>query len=133
MDRFGVQLALETMNEAAAEWKSAFKKFSEEFEKVMTRLMFEGMANGMSVEQFAQASGMTPKAVRGLMRKKGLDPKRGKRFLSHAAAEALAENAALLGIEPNQMDLRSPLAYLPMGSQLRDKLDSEAVRGVSEL
>lgn len=133
MDRFGVQLALETMAEASLEWKQAYKKFSEEFDKVMTRLMFEGMANGMSIEQFAEASGMTPKGVRFLMRRKGLDPKRGKRFLSHAAATALAENAELLGIEPNQMDLRSPLAYLPMGSQLRDALDSDAVRGVSEL
>lgn len=133
MDRFGVQLALETLREVEAEWKAAFAKFTEQYKKAMTRLMFEAMANGMSIEQFAAESGATPAYVRALMRKKGLDPKRGRRFLAHAAAEALKQNAEALGIEPNQMDLRSPLAYLPGGSAIREQLDSEAVKGVKEV
>ena len=133
MDRFGVQLTLESLREAAEEWKAAYKKFGDELARCYTRMIYEAIASGMSVEQFAVYSGMTPKAVRTLMRKQGLDPKKGKRFLSHSAAEALRENAELLGIQPNEMDLRSPLAYLPMGSQLRAQLDSDEVKGVKEL
>jgi hypothetical protein len=87
----------------------------------------------MSVEQIAKAANMTPKAVRMHMRRQGLDPKHGKRALAHAAAEALRTNAALLGVDPLDIDLSSPLAYLPGGSKIQTLMQSEAVKGVKDV
>jgi hypothetical protein len=122
MKPFGVTLAFEALAEAKAEWDKARTQFDSDVEFVMTRLLHEAAANYMSVEQVAKATGLTPKKVRALMRKVGLDPKAGKRLLSAQAADALRDNAALLGIEPHEMDLTSPLAYLPMGSELRQRI-----------
>jgi hypothetical protein len=58
------------------------------------------------------------------MRNSGLDPRQGKSLLAKTAAEHLQENAALMGIEPHEMDLMSPLAYLPMGQELRAILET---------
>lgn len=133
MDRFGLRLALENINEQAEKWKKAYREFGRAFERALVKCMYEAIANGMSIEQFAKESGLTTKAVRRLMRNNGLDPKNGKSFLAHAAAEALQQNAELLGIDPLQMDLTSPLAYLPMGSDLREALLSEAVKKGADL
>lgn len=132
MDRFGVQLALENLSEAMWMWKRSFIDFRAAYEKAMTRLLHEAMINQMSAEQFAKFSGMTVKSVRMLMRRSGFDPKKGRRFLSDAAATALQRNAELMGIDPLKVDLTSPLAYLPGGSQLQRAYDSEAVRGVKD-
>lgn len=133
MDRMALLFAFETLANAMEEWKKAYAKFSADFERGLVKCMYAAMMNGMSIEQFADGLGMTPKTVRALMRKHGLDPKKGKRFLSDAAAKALQENAELLGIDPVHMDLTSPLAYLPMGSDLRASLESEAVKGVKDV
>jgi len=133
MKKFDVQIALEGIAEAKATWAKAITEFNAGVEYVMTRLIHEAAANYMSVEEVAKASGLTPKRVRLLMRNSGLDPKKGKRLLAKHAAEALAENAALLGIAPHEMDLMSPLAYLPMGKQLRQELQNRTVSQVHEL
>jgi hypothetical protein len=133
MDKFGIELALETLREAKMTWQQAFRDFSQAYEKAVLRLIHEAMINNLSVEQFALWSGLTPKRVRFIMRRNGLDPKRGSRFLANAAAIALQRNAELMGIEPNQIDLMSPLAYLPGGDQLRRAHESEAVKGVKDV
>src|ERR1700751_4754672 len=97
---------------ATTEWRDAFNA-------VMKRLINEAAANMMSVEEVSRASNISPSRVRSIMRANALNPKMGKRLLAKTAAEALASNAELLGIEPNQMDMMSPLAYLPAGSLLR--------------
>jgi hypothetical protein len=122
MDRFGVQLGLARVASARIAWAEARATFDSEVESAMTRLILEAVANRMSIEQIAQASTLTTRQVRRLMRDRGLDPKQGRGLLSQAAAVALQENAALLGIDPLQMDLTSPLAYLPMGKELRGEL-----------
>jgi len=122
MDRFGVQLALEKVAADREQWAAARTTFNAQVEPVMSRLIYEAVANRMSIEQIAAASGLTTKRVRVLMRDSGLDPKKGRGVLSQAAASALRENAALLDIDPLQMDLTSPLAYLPMGQELRETL-----------
>jgi hypothetical protein len=129
---FDVQIALEGIAEARAKWDMAFRKFNADVEYLMARLLNEAAVNHMSVEQVAKASGLPAKRVRALMRDHGLNPKQGKRLLANHAATALTENAALLGIEPHEMDLTSPLAYLPMGSDLRRILETEAGKGVKE-
>lgn len=133
MDKFGVQLSLESVAEAKGKWAEAVTTFNEEVESVMTRLIHEAAALRMSAEQVSQYSGYTPKRVRAMMRKIGLNPRDGKILLSKKAAEVLHENAELLGIAPNAMDLTSPLAYLPMGSELRQAIIDQSISQVTEL
>jgi hypothetical protein len=133
MKMFDVQIALEGIAEARSKWDTALRKFNADVEFLMARLLNEAAVNHMSVEQVAKASGLTAKRVRVMMRAHGLDPKKGKRLLANHAAQALAENAALLGVEPHEMDLTSPLAYLPMGSDLKKFLETETSQGVKEL
>lgn len=132
MRKFDVQIALEGIAEARERWDSANKKFKADVEYLMTRLLNEAAVNHMSAEEIAKASGLTVKRVRALMRKMTLDPKKGKRLLAKQAAETLAENAALLGIEPHEMDLMSPLAYLPMGEEMRRKYQNQTVSQVTD-
>lgn len=133
MKKFDVQIALEGIHEARSKWGAAQAKFNADVEYVMARLLNEAAVNFMSAEEVAKASGLTVKRVRLMMRKHGLDPRKGKRLLAQHAAEALAENAALLGIEPHEMDLMSPLAYLPMGQEMRKFLETKTVSQVHEL
>lgn len=133
MKFYDVQIALEGIAEARTAWDRGLRKFNSDVEYLMARLLNEAAVNHMSVEQVAKASGLTAKRVRSLMRAHGLNPKQGKRMLANHAAEALASNAALLGIEPNEMDLMSPLAYLPMGSDLKKFLETDAMKGVKEI
>lgn len=122
MKKFDVQIALEGVHEAKAAWAKAITKFNSDIDAMMARLLREAAVNYMSAEEVAKVSGFTVKRVRQMMRDAGLNPRDGKTLLSKKAAEALAENSALLGIEPHEMDLMSPLAYLPMGEQMRRDL-----------
>ena len=133
MQKFDVVIALEGVREAKAEWAKAVTKFNADVEYVMARLLHEAARNYMSAEEVAKASGFTVKRVRTLMRAAGLDPRSGKTLLAKKAAEALADNAALLGIEPHEMDLMSPLAYLPMGEKMRRELQERSVSQVTEM
>lgn len=133
MDRFGIQLNLEHVAQAREKWAMAYAKFASEVDYMMSRLLNEAAINRLSVEQVARWSGMKPSRVRRLMRDNNLNPKQSKTLLAQTAAEALQENAALLGIEPWEMDLMSPLAYLPMGSELREQLEQAEVSGNVEV
>lgn len=133
MKKFDVQIALEGVRDAKSQWARAVRTFNADVEKVLVRLLHEASANYMSPEEVARHSGLSPKRVRDLMRANGLNPRDGKRVLAASAAKALAENAALLGIRPHDMDLMSPLAYLPMGSQMKQALTDKAVARVTEL
>lgn len=133
MKKFDVQIALEGIAEAKGEWAKAIRKFNADVERALVRLLHEASANYMSVEEVARHSGLSPKRVRTLMRDHGLNPRLGKRVLADSAAKALHENAALMGIRPHDMDLMSPLAYLPMGSKMRQELTDKAVSKVTEL
>lgn len=132
MKKFDVVLALSKIREANALWTKQRLAFNSDVDDLLRRLLHEAAHNFMSVEEVSKASGFTPKRVRELMRRAGLNPKDGKRLLSKKAAEALANNSALLGIEPGEMDLMSPLAYLPMGEQLKRQLH-KTVSQVHEL
>lgn len=133
MKKFEVQIALEGIREAKGEWAKAIRKFNADVEHALVRLLHEASANYMSVEEVARHSGLSPKRVRTLMRDHGLNPRLGKRVLADSAAKALTDNAALLGIRPHDMDLMSPLAYLPMGSQMRQALTDSGVARVTEM
>lgn len=134
MQKFDVTIRMEKVAEARAKWTASKREFDEAVNKVMGRLLNEAAVAFMSVDEVSKASGLSKLQVRNLMRANGLDPRDGKALLAKSAAKALDENAALLGIDPVDMDLTSPLAYLPMGDALRRELQSEATRqGVKEI
>ena len=130
MQKFDVLIALEGIAEARSKWRTAKREFDGSVNKMMGLLIHEAARNFMSAREVSAASGFTLIRVRALMREHGLDPKSGKRLLSEQAAKALRENAELMGIEPHQMDLMSPLAYLPMGEQMRKELRDKNVSQV---
>lgn len=133
MKKLDVILALRELREAKYQWAKAQTKFNSDVTAIMTRLLHEAAANLMSDREVANESGFTIKRVRQMMRDIGLNPRDGKTLLSSKAAEALANNATLLGIEPSEMDLMSPLAYLPMGEQMKRELQDKAVSQVTAL
>lgn len=135
MQKFIVQLMLEHVREVREQASRANRDYNEGMNKVLASLLHHAALNFMSSHEVGKALGMSPSRVRTLMKANGLNPTSGKRLLSEQAAKALAENAELMGIEPSQMDLMSPLAYLPMGEQLRKQfLETEAVaQGVHEV
>lgn len=127
MEMFGVQLALEELRQSKRAWVRAKREFDRNYKDMMVRLIHQAAICYMSIDQVARFSGMTRRDIRRLMRENNLDPKASKTMLSKTAAKAVQENAALLGIKPRQMDLMSPLAYLPMGSEMRERLEQERV------
>ncbi len=122
MNKIDVVLALTNVRESKNRWARGITEFNSGVDAVMGRLLHEAAAKFMSAEDVAHTSGFTVKRIRQMMRDVGLNPRDGKTMLSQKAAEALATNAALMGIEPHEMDLTSPLAYLPMGDQMKREL-----------
>lgn len=113
----------EKVRDALDEWALAKDSFDAGIDTIMSRLIYEAMVQRMSVRQIAESAGMSEVTIRRLMRERGLNPKSSKKVLAQQAAEALHANAALMGIDPREMDLMSPLAYLPMGEKLRKELE----------
>jgi hypothetical protein len=133
VQKFDVQIALEGVADARHQWSAAQREFQADIDKVLDRLIHEAAVNFMSPEEFARYSGLSTNQVRALMMRNGLNRSKGKTLLAKTAADALATNAELLGITPHEMDLTSPLAYLPMGKQLRQQLQDRSVSKVTEL
>lgn len=118
---------------AKARWTEATSNFNRDFNLTLRRLIVEGVSHRMSVQQIAKETGRTPKQIRTIMHQYGLRSSDNKTVLVHNAATALATNAKLMGIEPRDMDLTSPLAYLPMGDKLKQELTDARVHRVTEL
>ena len=133
MDRLDTEIWLKKAAQARKKWNAAQRQFRAEYDRAMTVLLHEAARNYLSVEDIAKITDLSKNEVRAKMRKAGLEPRIGKRMLSAHAARALRENAELLGITPAQMDLTSPLAYLPMGEKLRKELESKTAPSVTEL
>jgi hypothetical protein len=130
MEKFDVVIGLERLADARAKWNKGRREFDTGYYRVLARLVHEGARAYMSDREMAKALGVTTAVVRNFMRSQGLGRVHGKRALSEAAAKALRENAALLGVKPHEMDLTSPLAYLPMGSDLRSQLQDQTTAQV---
>lgn len=133
MNKFDVEMSLGRLAEQQAQWAAAQREFTDAREKALTYLIHQASRNYMSVAEVSRASGLPVARVRSLMRKAGLNPKSPRALLAEQSAKALTENAELLGIEPGQMDLTSPLAYLPMGQRLKDELIESRVARVTEV
>lgn len=118
MDKFTVQLHLGHLAEGRAALNTAIKNFNDEFDRAMRLLLHEAARNYMSPQEVGKLAGMSTAAVKVKMKKFGLNPASGKTLLSKHAAKVLATNAEVMGINPRDIDLMSPLAYLPAGSFL---------------
>lgn len=125
-----IEEAFKRINEARHELDLAKARTEAEIERVVTRLIHECLAKRMSPGHIAKMAGWHVNEVRAAMRSRGIEPKRGKSVLAKQSASALIDNAHLLGIEPEEMDLTSPLAYLPMGKELREFLETNPVKAV---
>lgn len=132
MDRESVRRTLSRVRASRDEWSTAKAKHDSDVAYVMQRTVNEAIRNRMSVEEIATHAGMSVKAVRAYMRDIGLTT-RSVGLLSKQAAENLESNAALMGIDPREMDLASPLAYLPAGRYLRDTVNDQTAPSVAEL
>lgn len=133
MDIKTTEQLLREVADSRAAWRAAERQFQADYAAVMKRLLNEAAYNMMSVEQVSAASGIPNKQVRAMMRRFNLNPKHGRKMLSEQAAKALHKNAALMGVKPEDMDLTSPLAYLPMGDALKRRLVEETTSVVTEV
>lgn len=133
MENHEVWAALRAVGKARREWATAQTAFVSNVEAVMARLLNEAAVNRVSDHEVAMLTGFTVKRVRMMMREQGLNPKSGRTLMAKHAAETLASNAALLGVEPKEMDLTSPLAYLPAGSALRKETLSVSQVEIEEM
>lgn len=133
MKLYEIQMTMERIRDARHEWAVKHREVNTVAARSMKRLLHEAIAQRMSVEDVSKHSGYTKPRIRQMMRNMGMEPKWSKTMLAKTAAEALHSNAELLGIDPVDMDLLSPLAYLPAGSQLQTAVRSEATRGVTEV
>lgn len=133
MNRAEIEDAFARIKDARDAWRTGLKEFERNTKPYLARLLHEAVAVYMPEEEIAQRSGLSRTQVRILLRVHDLDPWSSKTLLSKKAAKALVENATLMGIDPRNMDLMSPLAYLPMGSSLRAKLEGERVSQVHEI
>jgi hypothetical protein len=132
MRKFDVVIGLERLAEARRRWNDGRKEFDTGFDRALSRLVHEGTREFMSPREMANVLGWPVGRMRTFMQKHNLNPRDGKRVLSDQAAKALRENAALLGVKPHEMDLTSPLAYLPMGNDLRTQLQDQTTAQVKE-
>lgn len=132
MNKFDVQIALEKVADARKKWSDAHREFQAGVDKVMTVLLHEAARNYMSPTDVGKSAGLSRVQVVNKMKAVGLHPHDGKRMLSEKAAKALNENAELLGVNVHDIDLMSPLAYLPMGDQLRRELERKTAPSVTE-
>lgn len=133
MRKFEIQMVLNKIRDARQDWAKAQNTFNTDVEYLMPRLLNEAAANFMSSEEVAREVGMPKSRVRAMMRKNNLHLKDGKRLMAKTAAEALQSNAEIMGVRPHDIDLMSPLAYLPMGKELRQAYTDKTRRTVTEL
>lgn len=130
MQKFEIQLNLEHIKQARKAYNDAAREFGERVDKAMKRLIHEAAAQRMSITEVGKLSGFTSAQVKARMKAMNLNPTTGKTLLSKQAADVLTSNAAIMGIEPSEIDLMSPLAYLPAGSLLKDKAQSKGVTDI---
>lgn len=132
MNIIEVEHALETVALARKQWAEAQNQFNAEVERTMKRLIHEAAANRMSVQHVAKVSGYTTQQIKTRMKRMGLSQATGKTLLAKTASDAIHSNAELLGVNPSDIDLLSPLAYLEGGKGLLARTRSDRSVEVDE-
>lgn len=126
-----ITASLREVGAAVRTWRRAYREFNEQKDRVLKHLLMEAAFQRMSLDEAALAADLPLAGLRPIAKEMELNTKRGRSLLTRQAAETLAANAAFLGVDQTEMDLMSPLAYLPMGSGLRQFLETEATQGVA--
>lgn len=121
MNKFEIDLNLEHVAAQRKVWNDAAREFGDRVDKAMKRLIHEAAAARMSHVEVAKKAGFTTAQIKARMKTMGLNPTTGRSLLSKQAAAVLASNAEIMGIQPHEIDLMSPLAYLPAGSLLKEQ------------
>lgn len=106
-------------------WKDARREFQSEYAETLRWLILEAAATLYSLQEISEILDVPQKTIKAIAKKDDLNFKHDRVLLSHSAVNALRENAALMGINPEDFDLLSPLAYLPMGEELRKSLQQQ--------
>jgi hypothetical protein len=132
MNEEGTRRYMRVWGKASDEGRIKIASYRKQMNAVLMRLIYEGAMNYMSAKDMASELGVSPRAMRAALRAAGLPTRVDKRLLADSAAKALRENAEALGVKPWQMDLMSPLAYLPMGDAMKRSLLAETTQGVTE-
>ena len=133
MDVLEIEQGFASLRRARTKWNDAKRKFDTDADYIVKRLLLEAAVARMTDSQVAKAAGITRSKVRALMRKHGMDPRTSRTLLAKEAGEALAANAELMGIDVKDFDLTSPLAYLPMGREMRKTLAAKTHSQVTEV
>lgn len=124
MKKFEIEINLQHMKEAKEKAVAANREFLSRVDTALVRLIHEAAAQRMSAQQVAKLSGFTTAQIKARMKAMGLNPTTGRALLSKQAAAVLESNAEIMGIQPHEIDLMSPLAYLPAGSLLKEQVSS---------
>lgn len=133
MNRDQTTETLRRIGEARKAWRQANLTVNSDIFTLMQRMLHEAAVNRLSIEDVANLTGFTIKRVREMMRNIGMDPRASRTLLAKRSATVLAENATLLGVEPSEFDLMSPLAYLPMGKDMKREIEAKTVSSVTEV
>ena len=120
MEKFEIVINLEHVAASRKAWNEAAKVSAERVDRAMKRLIHEAAAARMSATEVAKLSAFSTAQIKQRMKTMGLNPTTGKTLLSRQAAAVLESNAEIMGIQPHEIDLMSPLAYLPAGSLLKE-------------
>lgn len=124
MNRRETEEALSRVAELRSDAQRRINEFSTAYNTAFGRLLHEAAFNWMTPEDVARLTGLPPRMVRAKMRQQGLNPKTPAAVLSKQAGAALAENARRLGVDPHDINLMSPLAYLPGGDDIQSVIDA---------
>lgn len=122
MDRVDVLSHLSKIRHARKEVERVRREVNCAADTLIPRLLHEAAREMMSLREVADALGVSVKRVRVLMREAGMNPTVGAQLRASHAVKALRENAALLGVDPREIDIMSPLQYLPGGQGLKTEI-----------
>ena len=127
MEKFEIEINLEHIAAQRKAWNEAANEFGKRVDRAMKRLIHEAAAMRMSATTVAKLSGFSTAQIKARMKAMNLNPTTGKTLLSKQAAAVLESNAEIMGIQPHEIDLMSPLAYLPAGSLLKSDASTKGV------
>jgi len=119
-----IRSGLRQIGQARAAWHEGITNFRASVEGITDRFLVEAARDRIAVHEVARLLGVRPAWVRSRMRDIGFETGRSEAALSRQAHAIIERNAEILGIDIKDIDLTSPLAYLPAGKDLLKQINS---------
>lgn len=110
--------ALSDIGTAQLEFHRVAKRYEAERDRALLPLVLEGARLRLSAKRMAAYAGVTQGRIKSILRRTGIDG-RNISMVAEQTEKVLEHNAALLDVDITQIDLMSPLAYIPAGPGLR--------------